>query len=120
MEPSEFEAAVLDRVVTRTDDPALRAQLAEARVRERDHTGVGCFSRLDLPYGTPKTDLGDRPHGRVDGPYFESPAVPYGGGTILWLEDGRAHCLEIYSHGGYFPEDHGDLAPFELRDTLKG
>jgi hypothetical protein len=111
---SEFESAVLNWIASSMDDPALRTQLAAATVRERDYTVVGCYSQLALPVGAPRTPHDYGSHGPLNGPSFESPVVPYGGGTLLWFKDGLADCLEIFTYGGYFPVDHEDLSSFKL------
>ncbi len=115
---SAFEAAVLRWIGDHSADPALSAQLTEVTVRKREHTGVGCFSTLDIPAGTPASKQTHAQHGPLDGPYFESPAIEHGGGSLLWFEDGRAECLEVYAYGHDFPEDHSDLGGFKLHPPL--
>ena len=111
---SEFETAILDWITSFIDDYALRTQLVAARVRKRDYTVVGCYSQLALPADVPRTSRNYGSRGPLNGPYFESPAAPFGGGTLLWFEDGLADCLEIFTYGDNFPEDHKDLSPFKL------
>ena len=48
---SKFEAAVLEWIATRCQDPALKQQLADVEIIERDYTGAGCFSTLKLATG---------------------------------------------------------------------
>ena len=114
---SEFEAAVLKWIASNTTDSALRLQLAEVQVLERNHTGAGCYSQLELPDDAPRTRRTYGSHGPVDGPHFESPAVLLGGGTLLWFKNGLADCLEIYTYDGYFPEVHKELSPFRLTQS---
>lgn len=113
--PTAFEASVFEWIASAMRDPATRSQLDAARVTEREHTGVGCFSELVLPNDVPRTQrpYGDR--GPINGPHFESPAVPHGGSTLLWFENGLVDCLEIYTFHADFPENHDDLGRFELR-----
>jgi hypothetical protein len=111
---SDFEAAVLKWIGTRSGDAALQEQLLLAQVVERDYTGVGCYSSLQVPSDAPASAAPYSTRGPLSGPFFESKAVEHGGGTLLWFEAGRANCLEIYAHGDYFPVDHSDLGEFSL------
>jgi len=111
---SDFEAAVLEWIGTTSGDAALQEQLSRAQVVDRDYTVVGCYSRLLVPADTPPSTAPYSSHGPLSGPVFQSDAVEHGGGTLLWFEDGRADCLEIYSHGDYFPADHSQLGEFKL------
>jgi hypothetical protein len=113
---SNFEAAVLEWIAAKSGDPALREQLARAQILDRDYTVVGCYSTLLVPTDVPASTAAYARHGRLAGPCFESKAVEYGGGTLLWFEAGRANSLEIYAHGDYFPADHSELGEFMLTD----
>jgi hypothetical protein len=114
---SEFEAAVLGWMAARSGDLALQEQISRARVVERDYTVVGCYSTLWVPGEAPASTAPYSNRGPLSGPYFESPVVEHGGGTLLWFEAGRAHCLEIYVHGDYFPEEHTELGDFRLPEV---
>ena len=46
LEPSAFEAAVLQWIAARSRDEALELQLAGVTVAERDYTVAGCYSKL--------------------------------------------------------------------------
>ncbi len=111
---SKLEAAVLEWIASRFDDPALKKQLDRAMVSERTHTGVGCYSTLAVPCDTDISVAAYACRGPLSGPYFESPVVEMGGGTLLWFEGGRPQCLEIYANGDYFPVDHAELGEFKL------
>jgi len=113
---SEFETAVLAWIACRSHDPALKEQIARAELADRHYTVVGCYSKLALPVGSPRSTESYASRGPVGGPHFESPAVEHGGGTLLWLADGRASELEVFVHGNYFPRDHADLGEFRLTD----
>ncbi len=112
--PSEFEAAVFRWIATRMDDPVLTSQLVSAVVLERDHTRVGCYSQLGLPKGAAVMTAKYGLRGPINGPTFESPELEHGGGTLLWCKEGLVDCLEVYSHGDFFPEDHDELGAFGL------
>lgn len=111
---SEFETAVLEWIAARCGDAALQAQLSGALVVERDHTGVGCYSRLLVPADAPPSTADYSSRGPLRGPCFESTPVEHGGGTLLWFAAGRAKSLEIYAHGDYFPAAHAELGAFKL------
>ena len=88
----------------REHDPAkgLAAQIDKAVFRRREYTGVGFYVDFDVPEDTP----GLEPFaGPIDGPSIISSWLEAGAGTLLWHEDGRASCLEIFAYGDVFPED---------------
>ena len=114
LEPSVFEAAVLQWIAARSRDEALALQLAGVTVAERDYTVVGCYSKLVVAEGAPLSAAVYSQHGPLGGPDFESTVVAHGGGSLLWFKAGRADCLEIYAHGDYFPSDHAELSDFKL------
>ncbi len=112
--PSKFEAAILGQIASETTDSALRKQLADIQVSNREYTGVGCYSHLVSPEGAPSTRESYGSGGPLSGPDFESSSVEHGGGTLLWFKEGRADCLEIYAYGNYLPADHADILAFTL------
>ena len=111
---SQFEARVFEWIATQSHDLALQAQLARIQIAERQYTGVGCYTKLAVPIDAPVSIASYSQRGPLGGPHFESPAVEYGGGTLLWFCEGRADCLEIYAHGDSFPEDHAELGDFKF------
>jgi hypothetical protein len=111
---SDFERAVLTRIAATSSDTALQCQLERAEILSRKYTGVGCYSHLAVPVECPKSVATYAEHGPLQGPSFESPAVELGGGTLLWFDSGRADCLEVYSYGEFFPEDHADLTDVQF------
>lgn len=112
--PSAFEAAVLRWIGVHSGDPALKAQLATASIREREHQGVGCYSTLDVPPSAQATTQPYADHGPLSGPGFDASGLEHGGDTLLWFEAGRAVSLEISTYAEDFPQDHGDLGDFKL------
>jgi hypothetical protein len=91
---TQLEKAALDDVCLRFPDhrEALRAQLATARVRSRENTGAGFYTRFEVARGNPIS--GDRMRAAgwtcIDG--LDHPV-----GFILWLTDGYAECLEGFT-----------------------
>jgi hypothetical protein len=114
LEPSAFEAAVLQWIAARSRDEALQLQLAGFTVAERDYTVVGCYSKLVVAEGAPPSAAVYSQRGPLGGPHFESKVLAHGGGSLLWFKAGRADCIEIYAHGSYFPSDHAELGDFKL------
>ncbi len=115
---SAFEAAVLQWIAASSRDQALELQLAGVAIAERDYTVVGCYSKLSVAEGAPLSTAAYSQRGPLDGPHFESKVVEHGGGTLLWFKAGRADCLEIYTHGNYFPSDHAELGDFKLSEGV--
>jgi hypothetical protein len=88
------EAALADVCARFPDDrTALLAQLATAKVTERENSGAGFFTSFEVSHDGAAL-AGDRMRSggwaRIDG--FKQPF-----GFILWLEDGYADCLEGFT-----------------------
>ncbi len=113
-QPTAFEAAILAMIASETNDAALRERLRDIRVVSCEHTGCGCYTNLDPIAITPGTTAGHGVRGPLSGPFFESAALKHPGGSLLWFEEGRVDCLEIYTHADEGPEDHSQLVPFEI------
>ncbi|WP_157982018.1 hypothetical protein [Oceanicella sp. SM1341] len=76
----------------------LRAQLATARVVDRDNTGHGFYTTIEVDRSAaPKWD-GER---LAHGPAVRMHGLGEGNmlGFILWLEHGYAHVLEAFQYG---------------------
>jgi hypothetical protein len=118
--PKRLEARILEWIRERTSDPALREQLEGVRVLEREATGAGYYVTLAPREEAPATAERYGQRGPFDGPCFECPALPHGGGlTLLWFEAGRVDCLEIAGHGGdEFPVDPDELGEVELSECV--
>lgn len=106
---TDFERALLDWIRERAEGEELRAQLASAEVVGREYTGVGAYLSLAVPEGVDRIELGGAkgdssgPRRTVSGPELESPDLVHGGGSILFLEDGRLSFLELFAYGESFP-----------------
>lgn len=116
MEFTTLEKAVLDWFATRSNVDGLASQIAVCQAQHRELTGVGSFTTLELHQGAPRVDpvLHDGP---VEGPIIEeTKAIPLGGGSLLWLDEGGfIDMLEIYAFGDQFD---GSIAEFALRDRI--
>jgi hypothetical protein len=120
---TDLERAVLLRLLE-GEEPvvrALRDQVAEAEVREREFTGVGFFTYfLVRPVGDPVSV----PDGVVHPPLvgdvrLEAENLQHGADFVLFLKDGLLHLLEGYTLGGEpWPDDLGRFVV--LRDAPPG
>jgi hypothetical protein len=119
-QPSEFEAAIFRYIAERIPDSPLQLQLSKVEILSRENTGVGCYSELVTYNAAPATLAPYGRRGPLSGPHFKSACVDFGGGTLLWFHEGRASCLEIFSYGEFFPENHANLVPFELTEGSIG
>ena len=115
MEFTPLERDVLAWIGRNSPDAAVRVQLSHVQAVAREFTGVGSFTSLRVSSDMPRTSLRVSPVS----PYFESPQIQYGGGSVLFFEDGLASELELYSHGNTFPENLSDwrLVPENLSQT---
>lgn len=81
------------------DDPillALRNQLSESQIESRELSGVGFFLNFSVPASVPRIGSGRIVIGDV---YFDLEGVQYGGGAILFVDDGHVSMLEAYLNG---------------------
>ena len=111
---TNFETAIFAWIADRCQDPALEAQLRSASVSSWEHTGVGCYSEIMVAVAAPPTQADYGRSGPLSGPGFERHALKYGGGSLLWFENGFAKTLEIHTYDDPFPEDHDLLRPVGL------
>lgn len=100
MDFTPLERAVLAWIAEHTNDPSVVRQLAVARPVEREFTGAGSFTTLEVPADLPRVTYRVHP----GGPVIESPRLEYGGGSVLFFVDGLVSTLELYSYGDSFPE----------------
>jgi hypothetical protein len=108
--PTLFEREVIARAIASEDDPALASQVEGLVVTKREYTVVGWYTDLAVPADAPRSTGPYADRGSLEGPCFEHPEIDLGGGSLLWFEDGRLACLELYANGDRFAEDHGVLA----------
>ena len=113
---TEFEAAVFKWIADKCGDSAIEAQLRSVNVSSREHTGIGCYSELAVPEDAQPTEAEYGPGRPLYGPSFESPALKYGGDSLLWFEGGVAKTLEVFTYDDEFPTDHAALGEVVLRE----
>lgn len=81
----------------------LRAQLAEASIVSRTHSGVGFMTRLAVPDGVPLIDTTATP--RLRPLMAEHPQLPEPAEFVLQLRAGRLASLEAFCFVGGWPAD---------------
>jgi hypothetical protein len=107
----KLDREILDWIASHSDDRMLREQLHHAKVVRRDYMRTGFFVYFELPDGVPLLDGIVRPLC----PDILSPLLLDGAGSSLFFKNGRAHYLEIYARGGFFPKN---LAEFQLESPV--
>lgn len=110
---TRLENAILSWFVDRNEDPAEVSHLRVARLKSRDHTGVGLFVHLDYPnqvHPVVKAVFDSYP---LPGPEISGSALPNDAGSVLFVTDGIPDVLEIFTYGDPFPEE---LVDFELSE----
>lgn len=94
-----------------------RAQRAYLSVREVDYSGVGVFYYF---HDLSMDGIQRWRNGSVlwDGVTITSPKVPIGAEAILHSRNGLIDYLEIWAHGGHYPQEV--LTEYVLRQTWQG
>lgn len=78
----------------------LRAQYAEATVREVLRTGVGLFVEFDVPEGCPRVEPADIAGGSAD---LDLAGVAHGATCVLFVCGGRLDTLEVVTYDEAWP-----------------
>ena len=95
---NEVERQLLSALLS-GDDPvllALRDQLSKSEIESRELSGVGFFLNFSVPESVPRIGSGGIVIGDV---YFDLAGIEYGGGAILFVDDGHISMLEAYLNG---------------------
>jgi len=106
MNLSEFEKNVLKALVD--GDPEkeiILAQLREVTVLERDYTGVGLFTKVQVSENAPSLIRSNRYIEEAPKIHLEHPELEGGAGAILWFENGKVSTLECYTYEGDWPKN---------------
>jgi hypothetical protein len=112
MQLSLLERNVLAKLLS-GDDPllaALRAQLPELVVTERENTGVGFYVNFSGPVPAASISHLKLTFGDVDAMVE---GLTYGAGFLLYVKDGRIVMLEGHTYGEMWPE--GEVVTFHLK-----
>jgi hypothetical protein len=105
MEASQLERDIFDWIADR--HPELKAPLANPAVVRRDRTAA---------FYTYLIDDVESCDSHIEGPEIKSPLIDAGGGSILWLNEGKPVCLEVYSYSDNFTEE---LSEYELVESTR-
>lgn len=106
MELTPEERKLLDALLTGAH-PALavlRAQLAVARIEQRELTGVGFFAHFRVPEEVLRVPVRQWIIGDVA---VTHPSLEHGGGALLFVDAGVLGMLEAYSYGSEPWPEHG-------------
>ena len=106
MKLSEFEKIVLKALVERdSEKEIILSQLREATVLERDYTGVGLFTKIQISENSPLLSNSNRYLEEAPKAHLEHPQLEAGAGVILWFEEGKISTLECYTYDGSWPKN---------------
>jgi hypothetical protein len=110
---THLERAILDAICDSQGEGAdsLRSLLSDARPLERDNTGHGFYTTLEV--GRDRPALAAKP-GLLDGPIAHMLDMGAGMmmGFILWFDSGYPNCLEGYQ----YCDNSGDTVDLRERD----
>src|SRR5688572_3239060 len=96
----EIESHAMEFLLAGSDPELgiLRDQFALAMVAERENTGVGFFTKFQVPNDLPR--LGRKERIIIGDVYGEVEGNEYGVGLLLFVEDGVIDTLECFSNYG--------------------
>ena len=75
----------------------LRQQASLARVRSREFSGVGFFTRFEIPDNVTLAEPPSFAGGNVN---IQMDEVAFGAGCVLFVRNGRLDMLECYTNAG--------------------
>ena len=81
-------------------------------IRSRRFTGVGLYTEFSISAELRAFTPAELPAGPMRGPQVESPEIPNGAGSLLWVKASGFHTLEIFTYTNPFPQT---LGVFKLR-----
>lgn len=112
---TRLESAVLDAMLDKPAVPfrTLRRQLCYAIVSKREFTGVGSFSKFDLPAAAPVAR--NLPDMTIGGAGVEMPGLKHGAGFVLFVRGGAAAMLEGYTYDEKWPENTEEFTLLTMR-----
>lgn len=99
-----FEQQILEAFL-KGDQPelaVLRKQIAKLEVRNRTHTGVGCFVDFQLPAPVARVTPAEMAFGDVN---LEVEGITAPVTTLLYIIGGAIHFLEIAADEGEWPKE---------------
>ena len=103
---NKLEQAVINWFIEKYQDPLLSSQLNNVKLRKREWTKVGFFVWFEPLTGLLPLDLRNFNGGwPINGPDLDADLIEFGGGSIMWGEDGYITHIEMYAFGSYFGQD---------------
>ncbi|HVT18563.1 MAG TPA: hypothetical protein VHQ90_20590 [Thermoanaerobaculia bacterium] len=81
-------------------------------IRSRRFTGVGIYTEFSVSGELRALTPAELPGGPMHGQEIESPEIPNGAGSLLWVKASGIHILEIFTYTSAFPEA---LSAFKLQ-----
>ena len=92
-----MEAALLKDIAVCHQNPALTEQIERCRVAKREYSGCGFFTTLMVPETSPLVETVGKDR-TMWGRDIAAPELSHGAGSILFMEDGRIDCLEVFAY----------------------
>jgi len=108
---NRLERAVLDAISEHYAIEGLSDQLTQAVLIKREWTKVGFYVEIGVPRSLPRLTLPPDFGRSVNGPMIMSDDIHHDASTLVWVESGYCHMLEMFAYGDWFNE-HVDS--FEL------
>jgi len=90
---NELEKAILKALTV--EHPPLKGMTDRLHVLSREFTGVGSFTHISS--ASSSVELGERQIGLQVS--IRIPSVPNGLGAVLFCEEGKPTCLELFTYG---------------------
>src|SRR5438128_2165820 len=117
MEFTVLDKAVLDWMASHVNVANLAEQIAAGRPTERDLTGVGSLTKLELPADKPRI-AHPRTRSPIGGPWIDgTEGIQHGGSSLLFLDEaGFIKTLELVANGDHFDES---ATGFVLHDYIE-
>jgi hypothetical protein len=106
MELSNFEKIVLKALIKGDpEEDTIRQQLTGATVIDREYTGVGLYTNIEVPENKPLLSKSNRYIDETPKTHLEHPELEAGAGVLLWFKDGKVSTLECYTYDGEWPKN---------------
>ncbi len=118
---SGFERRVLLAMAQQHGErETLLRQIETARVVDRDHTGVGLYTKLELGDDVPKLETTKRLIEDSPRLSLEHPDLEAGAGVILWLDSARIDTIEFFTNTGDWPHNESAFTIEEIQYPADG
>ena len=106
MDFTDLETKILKALIEDDNEKeTLFLQLKDAKVKSRDYTGVGVFTEIIVPSGSPLLTKSNRYIEDVPKAHLNHPDLAAGAGVLLWFSNGQISTLELYTYDGDWPDN---------------